>query len=220
MVSSTPRRDGLTAARLVGLVGLLFAAAGECRHPARRRVPGQRPDRAVAELSRRRQGKRRRLRRRLVEPAPGRRPLRRSSFVASTPPATPLDTELQVNSFTADIQDYPAVATQSGGAFVVVWESQQDGDGYGVFGQRFSSSGAKEGGEFQVNTLHHRLPDHLRRWRRTRTETSWSPGAAPIRMAPGAASSAAASTARACRRPPSSRSTPTPRACSSTTRWP
>ena len=62
-----------------------------------------------------------------------------------------LDTEFQVNSHTADVQDYPAVATQSDGAFVVVWESQQDGDGYGVFGQRFTSLGAKEGGEFQVN---------------------------------------------------------------------
>jgi hypothetical protein len=63
-----------------------------------------------------------------------------------------LDGELQVNSFTLDNQGHPAVATQSGGAFVVVWESHQDGDVYGVFGQRFGSSGAKEGGEFQVNT--------------------------------------------------------------------
>ena len=64
-----------------------------------------------------------------------------------------LDAELQVNSFTPDNQGHPAVATQSGGAFVVVWESNQDGDVYGVFGQRFGSSGAKEGGEFQVNTF-------------------------------------------------------------------
>src|SRR5262245_53913172 len=63
-----------------------------------------------------------------------------------------MDTEFQVNSSTAFVQDYPAVAFQSGGAFVVVWESQQDGDGYGIFGQRFDSLGAKNGGEFQVNT--------------------------------------------------------------------
>jgi hypothetical protein len=63
-----------------------------------------------------------------------------------------LDTEFQVNSSTQYVQDYPRVAPQSGGAFVVVWESQRDGDGYGIFGQRFTSLGAKEGGEFQINT--------------------------------------------------------------------
>jgi hypothetical protein len=63
-----------------------------------------------------------------------------------------VNTEFQVNSFTQYVQDYPRVAAQSGGAFVVVWESQRDGDGYGIFGQRFSSLGAKEGGEFQINS--------------------------------------------------------------------
>lgn len=52
-----------------------------------------------------------------------------------------LDTELQVNSYTLGVQDYPAVAIQSFGAFVVVWESQQDGDGRGIFGQWFDSWG-------------------------------------------------------------------------------
>jgi hypothetical protein len=60
--------------------------------------------------------------------------------------------ELQVNSYTTNIQDYPAVATQSGGALVVVWQSQRDGDGYGIFGQRFSSPGTKQGDEFQINS--------------------------------------------------------------------
>jgi len=36
---------------------------------------------------------------------------------------------------------------------VVVWQSYpQDGSDYGVFGQRFASSGAPQGTEFQVNT--------------------------------------------------------------------
>jgi Ca2+-binding RTX toxin-like protein len=39
------------------------------------------------------------------------------------------------------------------GGFVVTWISQnQDGDGYGVFGQRFDAIGAPDGSEFQVNT--------------------------------------------------------------------
>src|SRR5262249_1356301 len=39
------------------------------------------------------------------------------------------------------------------GDFVVVWSSNyQDGSGTGVFGQRYSSTGAALGAEFQVNT--------------------------------------------------------------------
>ncbi len=40
------------------------------------------------------------------------------------------------------------------GNFVVAWESysNQDGSSSGVFGQRFDSSGARAGTEFQVNT--------------------------------------------------------------------
>jgi hypothetical protein len=35
----------------------------------------------------------------------------------------------------------------------VVWESHsQDGSGFGVFGQRYASNGARLGTEFQVNT--------------------------------------------------------------------
>ena len=38
------------------------------------------------------------------------------------------------------------------GDFVVVWDSQyQDGSGYGVYGQRYNSSGSTVGSEFQVN---------------------------------------------------------------------
>jgi len=45
------------------------------------------------------------------------------------------------------------VAMDPAGDFVVVWDSSgQDGYGYGVFGQRFTSSGAPAGTEFQVNT--------------------------------------------------------------------
>ena len=63
-------------------------------------------------------------------------------------------TEFQVNTYTTSDQGYPRVAGLSAGGFVVVWQSEpsQDGDAYGVFGQRFDSSGAMAGNEFQVNT--------------------------------------------------------------------
>ena len=61
--------------------------------------------------------------------------------------------EFQVNTHTADVQLYPSVALDASGKFVVVWNSQeQDGDAFGVFGQRYDSNGNLSGSEFQVNT--------------------------------------------------------------------
>ncbi len=42
--------------------------------------------------------------------------------------------------------------SDTAGNFAVVWDSFQDGSGYGVFGQHYSSSGTAQGTEFQVNT--------------------------------------------------------------------
>ncbi len=65
----------------------------------------------------------------------------------------PLGSEFQVNTYTTGAQKFPAVATDPRGNFVVVWMSNgQDGSDYGVFGQRFASSGTPLGTEFQVNT--------------------------------------------------------------------
>ena len=65
----------------------------------------------------------------------------------------PLGGEFQVNSYTTSIQSAPSIASDSAGNFLVVWASLgQDGSDYGVFGQRFASSGAPLGGEFRVNT--------------------------------------------------------------------
>jgi hypothetical protein len=62
--------------------------------------------------------------------------------------------EFQVNTFTTLFQIRPSVAAAANGDFVVAWESgNQDGAGYGIFGQRFSSTGAAVGVEFQVNTF-------------------------------------------------------------------
>jgi hypothetical protein len=66
---------------------------------------------------------------------------------------SPLGPEFRVNTFTTNRQDFPSVASDSGGNFVVVWRSDlEDGASYGVFGQRYSSAGAPVGSEFRVNT--------------------------------------------------------------------
>ena len=60
--------------------------------------------------------------------------------------------EFQVNTYTTGYQDYPSVAMDGSGNFVVVWESGgQDGSNSGIFGRRFDSTGSPKGGEFQVN---------------------------------------------------------------------
>jgi hypothetical protein len=60
--------------------------------------------------------------------------------------------EFQVNSFTLNQQWIADVSHDSSGNFVVVWESGQDGDSLGIFGQRFDSLGMKLGAEFQINS--------------------------------------------------------------------
>jgi hypothetical protein len=66
---------------------------------------------------------------------------------------TRLGSEFQVNTFTEEDQYFPAVTADAAGDFVVVWASYfQDGDEFGVFGQRFAADGTPAGGEFQVNT--------------------------------------------------------------------
>jgi hypothetical protein len=67
---------------------------------------------------------------------------------------TPVGDDFQVNTTAYGNQGEPAVGMASSGAFVVVWEAQndQDGDGRAVIAQRFTSSGDLAGGEFQINT--------------------------------------------------------------------
>jgi hypothetical protein len=70
----------------------------------------------------------------------------------------PLGADVQVNTFTRGPQRRPRVAADPAGDFVVVWVSgqyfgaTQDGDGTGVFAQRYAAGGVPLGGEFQVNT--------------------------------------------------------------------
>jgi len=66
---------------------------------------------------------------------------------------SPLGTEFRVNTYTTGQQLGAHVADGLGGEFVVVWSSSgQDGSQYGLFGQRFSSTGSPTGSEFQVNS--------------------------------------------------------------------
>ncbi len=62
-----------------------------------------------------------------------------------------IKTPFRVNTYIESTQYYSDVATWSDGRFVVVWASNQDGDGYGIFGQRYNSDGTPAGNEFQIN---------------------------------------------------------------------
>lgn len=61
--------------------------------------------------------------------------------------------EFLVNTFTDHEQRNADVTMASDGRFTVVWQSDsQDGDGWGIFGQRFDEEGVRVAEEFQVNT--------------------------------------------------------------------
>jgi hypothetical protein len=68
-------------------------------------------------------------------------------------PRNPLDFDFQINTFTSSEQSFARVAMHPTNAFVVVWESLQDGDAEGLFAQRFASGGTRLGTEFQVNVF-------------------------------------------------------------------
>jgi hypothetical protein len=52
---------------------------------------------------------------------------------------TPLGADFAVNTYTTGLQAVPAAAPTGGGHFVATWSSaNQDGDNFGVFGQRFA----------------------------------------------------------------------------------
>ena len=69
---------------------------------------------------------------------------------------TPVGDEFQVNSFTTSYQRRASVGVDHDGDFVVAWESAgsygSDTSSWSVQAQRFDSSGAMTGGEFQVNS--------------------------------------------------------------------
>jgi hypothetical protein len=65
----------------------------------------------------------------------------------------PAPDSVEINSETTNLQTTPRVARDAAGNTIVVWASvDQDGDGLGIFAQRYDTSGQPVGGEFQVNT--------------------------------------------------------------------
>ncbi len=65
--------------------------------------------------------------------------------------------EFPVNTAATGTQRFPSVAISDAGSFVVAWTDggygeNPDGDGYGVFAQRFDAAGARAGTQFLVNT--------------------------------------------------------------------
>ena len=65
----------------------------------------------------------------------------------------PTGSEFRINTATALEQQNPAIAALNDGGFVVTWQSKsQDGDNWGVYGQRYDAAGNAVGGEFQINT--------------------------------------------------------------------
>lgn len=59
---------------------------------------------------------------------------------------------LRVNTTISGPQDGSDIAMDAYGNFIVVWESYSDGDNRGVYAQRYNAAGAKQGGEFRVNS--------------------------------------------------------------------
>jgi hypothetical protein len=60
--------------------------------------------------------------------------------------------ELAVST-AASYHNLPSVAAGATGEFVAVWVAEgEDGDGRGIFGQRFTAAGEKDGGAFQANS--------------------------------------------------------------------
>ncbi|MEO0583569.1 MAG: T9SS type A sorting domain-containing protein [Bacteroidota bacterium] len=62
--------------------------------------------------------------------------------------------EFVVNTTTLGSQIFPSVAVEADdGNFLITWQSlNQDGDGYGIYAQKYDASGATVGSEFRVNT--------------------------------------------------------------------
>ena len=64
----------------------------------------------------------------------------------------PQGAELAVDTHGAGRQRGAAACHDAAGNFVVAWQSDaQDGDGYGVFAQRFDAGGERRGGELGIN---------------------------------------------------------------------
>lgn len=66
---------------------------------------------------------------------------------------TAAGTEFLVNTTTSSDQESADAGMDGDGDFVITWMSMgQDGDGWGIYAQRYNAAGVAQGSEFQVNT--------------------------------------------------------------------
>jgi len=68
------------------------------------------------------------------------------------PNGIPLTAQFTVNTSLAGAQQYPQVAMNSCGDFVIVWQSDDPNSSLDVFAQRFNRLGQTIGDEFRINT--------------------------------------------------------------------
>lgn len=74
--------------------------------------------------------------------------------VRVTPGSDPVADTIQVNTHNDDVETHASITALSNGGYVIIWQSYlhpNDGDAWGIFGQRYNSSGDKDGNEFHVN---------------------------------------------------------------------
>ncbi|MEM8524829.1 MAG: T9SS type A sorting domain-containing protein [Bacteroidota bacterium] len=66
---------------------------------------------------------------------------------------TPEGKEFQVNTYTFGDQAYSKIVMNDDGDFIIAWQSSgQDGSQAGIYAQKYTHNGTKDGNEFRVNT--------------------------------------------------------------------
>ncbi|RZK09885.1 MAG: hypothetical protein EOO43_20840, partial [Flavobacterium sp.] len=71
----------------------------------------------------------------------------------ASPILNPLLGEFLVNTYITNSQDKPSIASNSNGDFVITWQSNgQDGNGNGIYAQKFNADGTPLGSEVRVNS--------------------------------------------------------------------
>ncbi len=69
------------------------------------------------------------------------------------PEGAAVNGNFKINTDSGDgVQAAPAVAINSSGRFIVVWQDKRDGSQYDIYGQRYLSDGNPAGDNFKVNT--------------------------------------------------------------------
>jgi hypothetical protein len=64
-----------------------------------------------------------------------------------------LGSEFRANTYTTGDQDFPEIAMDAAGDFVISWVSTQDGDAFEIYARRYNSLGDPVSPEFRVNSI-------------------------------------------------------------------